>query len=187
MRRIIFESSISMDGFTEGSDGDLDWITLPQERENESVDSFLSRFDTMFFGRKTYERMGVFKHAGNGLSPIGKEFLHMIHGIRKYVFSRTVKHVAGNAMVISDNLKEEVMRIREEKGKDICFFGGADILKTFMDLDLIDDYLISIQPVLLKSGTPLFPGNKRPLNLKLITRRNLRSGVIVLHFQTESR
>lgn len=176
-----------MDGFIEGPAGELDWIIPPQQYEERNAENFLSCFDTILFGRKTYERMCVIKPAGNGLSAAEKEFLYMMHGIRKYVFSRTAKHVAGNAMVISGNIREEVLRIREEKGKDIWFFGGTDLLKTFMALDLIDDYLISVQPVLLKSGKPLFPGNKRPLNLKLVTRRNLKSGVIIFHYQTESR
>lgn len=131
--------------------------------------------------------MVVVNSDGRGTLVTEKELLYMMHRIRKYVFSRTSKHVAGNAMVISCSIREEVLRLREEEGKDILFCGGADLLKTFMTLDLIDDDLISVEPVLLKNGKPLFPGNKRPLSLKLVARRNRRSGVTIFHYQPESR
>ena len=187
MRRIIFEASVSLDGFIEGPSGELDWIGSGDEPGSDGeAKRFLSSFDTIFFGRKAYEKIGLM-HTVMGLSASDKEFLYMMHGMRKYVFSRTAKHVPGNAMVISRDLKEEVTRIREEDGKNIWFCGGADLLKTFSALDLVDEYVLAVQPVLLKSGTALFPGSKRPLNLTLVDRRNLSSGVVILHYKPESR
>lgn len=187
MRRIIFEASVSLDGFIEGPSGDLDWI-LPGDEPGSDIEAkrFLSTFDTIFFGRKAYEKIGII-HPDTSVSISDKEFCYMMHGMRKYVFSRTVKHVRGNAMIISRELKEEVTRIREEDGKNIWFCGGADLLKTFAALDLIDEYVLAVQPVLLKSGTPLFPGNKKPLDLTLVDRKNLESGVVILHYRPESR
>ena len=187
MRRIIFEASVSLDGFIEGPSGELDWIGPSDERGSYiEAKKFLSSFDTIFFGRKAYEKIGLI-HPDTNLSESDREFCYMMHGMRKYVFSRTAKHVPGNAMVISRDVKEEVTRIREEDGKNIWFCGGADILKTFSALDLIDEYVLAVQPVLLKSGRPLFPGSKWPLDLTLVDRQNLDSGVVILHYRPESR
>ena len=187
MRRIISKASVSLDGFIEGPSGELDWIG-PGDESGGGIEAkkFLSSFDTIFFGRKAYEKIGLI-YPDTGLSKTDKEFCYMMHGMRKYVFSRTAKHVPGNAMVISRDLKEEVTRIREEDGLDIWFCGGADLLKTFSALDLIDEYVLAVQPVLLKSGTPLFPGAKKPLDLTLVDRQNLESGVVIFHYRPESR
>lgn len=188
MRRVIFESSISRDGFIEGPAGELDWVFPDTKHEGRtSARRLLSCFDTIFFGRKTYEKIGLFDISAPHLSGAEKEMFYLLHGMRKYVFSRTMKHVPGNAMVISTNLREEVLRIREEEGKDIWLWCGADLLETFVKLDLVDEYILSVQPVLLHSGKPLFQGNKRPVGLNLVNRHNLRSGVVILHYASGSK
>lgn len=185
MRKVIFESSISLDGFIEGPNGELDW--LRQWDEPGGVTSLLSSFDTIFYGRKTYDKMGVPKLGENKISQNEEQFLWAVQGMRKYVFSRTLKHVDGNAMVIHENLEPEVKRIREEEGKNIWLCGGADILKTFARLDLVDEYLLSVHPVRLAGGKPLFEGRKIPLDLKLLDKHKLRSGVVILRYLPESR
>jgi dihydrofolate reductase len=186
MRSVIFESSVSLDGFIEGPNGELDWLVY-DDSEIFDVQAFLASFDTIFFGRKTYDRMGFPELVDRDLTEAEKEFYYLLHGMRKYVFSRTEKHVRGNGMVVSENIAEEVRRIRDEEGKNIWFFGGADILKTFAELDLIDEYVLTVHPVLLSSGKPLFAGNRKPLNLRLVAKRDLKSGVVILHYKPETR
>lgn len=183
MRKVIFESSVSADGFIEGPDGALDWWL---DKEVFSSADFISRFDTVFFGRKAYERLGVPRQTDH--LPIAQwEFYEAISHMRKYVFSRVYKHVAGNGMVVSENLVEEVKRIREEEGKSIWLCGGADILKTFYGLDLIDEYMLTVHPVLLRSGKPLFEGATKPLNLQLLSKHILRSGAVRLRYRPRHR
>lgn len=186
MRRVIFESSVSIDGFIEGPNGELDWFVGDNDCRSD-VEAFFSAFDTIFYGRKAYERMTLPATLDPVLSEADRKFYYQLHGIRKYVFSRTQKHVSGNGMVVSENLEAEVMRIRNENGKDIWFCGGADILRTFAELDLVDEYVITVHPVLLARGTPLFAGNKKPGNLKLISKRDLKSGIVILHYKPENR
>jgi dihydrofolate reductase len=185
MRKIIFESSISLDGFIEGPNGELDWLVFEQEAAD--AETFLCAFDTIFYGRKSYERLGLPPVPGIDISEAERNFVYALHGMRKYVFSRTKKHVKGNGMVISQNLEAEVKRIREERGKDIWLFGGSDLLKTFADLDLVDEYLLSVHPVLLGRGKYLFASGRTPRNLNLINKQNLASGVVVLRYLPESR
>ena len=185
MRNVIFESSISMDGFIEGPNGELDWLTGREEMFDPRA--FFSSFDTIFYGRKTYEVMSVTGPGTADMHDNEREFHHMLHRMRKYVFSRGSKHVKGNAMVISDNIRSEVCRIREEEGKNIWFCGGADILKTFIAFDLVDEYLLTMYPVLLQKGKPLFTGNGKPMDLRLTGKHALKSGLVILHYIPESR
>jgi dihydrofolate reductase len=185
MRKIILELSVSRDGFIEGPNGELDWLRF--DEGPCSPGSFMSDFDTIFYGRKAYEKFGVLPFIDHGFAEAEREFHYALYGMRKYVFSKTRKHVAGNGMIVSDNLEAEVRRIREEDGKNIWFCGGADIMNTFASLDLIDEYVITVHPVTLHSGTPLFEGREWPPNLSLIAKQNFISGLVVLHYLPESR
>jgi dihydrofolate reductase len=185
MRKVIFESAVSIDGFIEGPNGELDWMVC--EEGDGDARPFLSAFDTIFYGRKAYEKFGIAPSCTPELAEAEREFYYAIATMRKYVFSRRKKHVAGNGMVVSENLEAEVIRIRDEEGKNIWLCGGADIFKTFVDLDLIDEYILTVHPVVLNRGKSLFGGIKKPLNLKLVRKYNLRSGVVILHYRPESR
>lgn len=186
MRPVIFEASISLDGFIEGPNGEMDWLV---ERGDGMFDgqTFFDGYDTMFFGRKAYERIALPPDAHVVLSEEDREFFYLLHGMRKYVFSRRTKHVRGNGMVVCDNLVEEVNRIRLEHGKNILFCGGAEIFGTFVELDLIDEYVLLVHPVLLYGGKSLFADNRKSPDLKLIGKRNLNSGVVMLHYRPANR
>jgi dihydrofolate reductase len=184
MRKIIFESALSVDGFIEGPNGELDWWVF--EEEYSSATAFLSRFDTIFYGRKAYEKFAAPDTTGQ-LTEAQRQFLEAVGNMRKYVFSRVNKHVAGNGMVVSEDIEGEVKRIREEEGKSIWFCGGADIFRTFVELDLIDEYVLTIHPMVLRSGKQLFEGINKPLNLELLDKRNLKSGIVKLYYRPLNR
>jgi dihydrofolate reductase len=180
MRKIIFEMAMSLDGYIEGPNGELDWLIF--EKNGAYTNEFLLDFDTIFYGRLAYEKFGITRVAGPLQTEAQREFYEALNGTRKYVFSRTAKHVLGNAMVIHDNLLTEVRRIRNEDGKNIWLCGGADIFSTFVELDLIDEYIFTIHPRILGSGKLLFQNIRKRLNLKLIHAQNLASGVVALHY-----
>lgn len=185
MRKIVFESSLSLDGFIEGPNGELDWLVF----NHKPVDILrvLSAFDTIFYGRKTYQAFNTAKTLEKTRAEVERPFHDALYGMRKYVFSRTEKHVEGNAMVVGDNLESEVQRIRAEEGKDIWFCGGADILKTFVRLDLVDEYVLSVHPIMLMAGKPLFPERQIPADLKLMQKYKMPSGILILHYKPQSR
>lgn len=174
-----------MDGFIEGPEGELDWL-FPHVEITDAA-GCLTGFDTLFFGRKAYERLDRVRAEG-GVAPNGRwPFADAAIHIRKYVFSRRRKHVAGNAMVISEDIEGEVRRIRKEDGKNILFCGGADLLRTFAALDLVDEYLLSVYPVLLGSGKPLFSEPAVPRKLRLLQKHKMASGIVRLHYIPLSR
>ena len=179
--------AVSLDGFIEGPNGELDWFESDSYRDEEVryANEFLPGFDTIFYGRVAYEKFGVPRPIDPAQTEAEREFNNTVNNTRKYVFSRTLKHVAGNGMVINGNMEAEVKRIREEDGKDIWFCGGADILTAFVELDLVDEYVFVVNPVVLGSGKPLFQNIRSRLDLKLIKTQRLKSGVVVLHYRPE--
>ena len=177
--------AVSLDGFIESTDGSLDWIA--DHDEFVSANSFVSRFDTAFYGRAAYEKFGLPRRFDTCLSEDERNYIESLNALRKYVFSRNLKHVDGNGMMINGNLVSEVGRLRDEEGKDIWLCGGADILRTFIDLDFIDEYIFCLQPVILGAGKRLFPDLKTMLRLQLTSTTHLKSGVVMLRYQPETR
>lgn len=185
MRKIVLGLSISRDGFFEGRDGAIDWI---DDKENGlgHLQSLLSH-DTIFYGRKAYEKVGIaHRHTGIYSAPFERHVKLVFDGVRKYVFSRTRRHVPGTGMVISEGLEAEVRRICDEDGKSIWLCGGAEITETFAALDLIDEYMIAVHPVTLRSGRRLFDGGW-PSHLSLVKEHTMTSGIVVQYYLPESR
>jgi dihydrofolate reductase len=185
MRKIIFKIAVSEDGFIEGKNGELDWIIFDEET-NQAVD-FAKNFDTVLYSRITYEKFGVPRTINPFLSKEAGDYDTLMNTMKKYVFSRTLKKAEANVQLIKDNIEKEVRKIQQEKGKDIWLCGGANLLKTFVDLDLVDEFILAIHPRILGEGKPLFKNITTPLNLKLIKTDNLKSGVIVMHYLPASR
>jgi dihydrofolate reductase len=185
MRKIIVEIAVSLDGFIEGPNGELNWLSF--EDGTVYPNDFLSGFDTIFYGRKAYERFGVPRSEDPSLPQDERAFNRKVNHMRKYVFSRTMKHVAGNGMMINENIEAEINRIRSEVGKNIWLCGGAEIIRMFIRLDLIDEYVLSVHPVILGSGTPLFGSGNRRIKLKLLHSEALRSGVVNMRYLSAAR
>src|SRR5690606_22014259 len=100
------------------------------------------------------------------------------------VFSRTQKAADDNAIFINDNILEEVHSIKKKTGKGIWLYGGASLITSFINLGLVDDFRLSVHPVVLGEGKPLFIDVKQRLNLKLINTRTFSSGVVQLVYQS---
>jgi dihydrofolate reductase len=83
-------------------------------------------------------------------------------------------------MVINDNISEEVIKIKREPGKDIWLYGGASLITTFIKLGLVDEYRLSVHPVILGAGKPLFIDIRQRQELKLVETRKFSSGVVQL-------
>jgi len=102
----------------------------------------------------------------------------LVHSKKKYVFSRTHKEPDHQAIFINDNILEEVNQLKKESGKDIWLYGGASLITTFINLGLIDEFRLSIHPVVLGEGKPLFADLKQRINLKMVNTRTFSSGVV---------
>lgn len=175
-RKIILDLAVTLDGFIEGKNGEVDWCIMDDEL---GFDEFLYQIDTIFYGRKSYDLWGQFT-PDNIDSDASKGLWELVHRKQKYVFSRTRKGTDHKAIFINDNVLEEVNKIRNKPGKDIWLYGGASLITSFIHLGLVDEFRLSVHPVVLGEGKPLFADIKQRLNLKLVNTRTFSSGVVQL-------
>ncbi|MDQ3063810.1 MAG: dihydrofolate reductase family protein [Acidobacteriota bacterium] len=190
MRKVILSTNVTLDGFIEGPNGELDWMMMDEEIWKE-VKALLSTVDTTLFGRVTYQGFESYWSSvpANPESPKGEvEFAHWIEKTSKIVFSKTLEKAEwNNSRLVKENIAEEISKLKGQPGKDILMFGGAGIVQTFMRLGLIDDYRINIYPIVLGSGISLFKNFEDRMNFKLLEIKTFNSGVVGLHYQPDKK
>ena len=142
MGRIILFIASSLDGFIAGRSGEIDWLFTDQDY---GYTEFFKTVGVVIMGRKTYDQALTF-----GEYPFkGKE---------SFVFSRTRAGTADrNAKFISGDVAGFIDALKSREGKNIWLVGGAELIQEFLKHDLIDEFVISIHPIILGEGIPLFP------------------------------
>lgn len=183
MRKVIYSMFVSLDGFIEGPNRNLDWHIVDGELHTY-VNDQQREFDTYLYGRRMYEVMAYWETADkNPSSPEYEiEFARIWKRTPKIVFSRTLEQVEGNVRLVRDNIAEEITKLKEQLGKNMDL-GGPNIASTFMQLGLIDEYRLFVHPVVLGSGTPMFQALDNPIHLRLVETRTFGSGVVYLRYQ----
>lgn len=185
MRKIILNLTLTLDGFIEGPNGEIDWIVTDESTDfGDILHEILSDKDIIFYGRKSYELWGNYWPAEGASQKLKNAYAEM-HNKTKYVFSKTKTSDGTNAIFINSNIKERVMEIKCQPGKNIWLYGGASLITSFLNLDLVDEYQLAIQPVILGKGKPLFQNIEQRHKLKLIEAKDYPSGVTVLTYQTD--
>jgi dihydrofolate reductase len=175
-RRVILDLAVSLDGFIEGKNGEIDWCIMDEEM---GFIHFLNQIDTILYGRKSYDLWGQFTPEMEG-ADAEKEIWELIHSKEKYVFSKTQKGTDNKTIFINNHILEEVNKIKNKAGKDIWLYGGASLITTFINLGLVDEFRLSVHPVILGEGKPLFTEIRERLNLELVDTRRFSSGVVQL-------
>lgn len=177
-KKIILDLAVSLDGFIEGKNGEIDWCIMD---EDMNFDGFLSSIDTIFYGRVSYDGWGNYVPESD-TNEAGKKLWNAVHSKKKYVFS-SQKREDERAFFIDSNFEEKITEIKQEGGKDIWLYGGASLIKTFIQSNAIDVYRISVHPIVLGSGKPLFEDLRERINLKLIETNVFKSGVVQLIYE----
>ena len=184
MRKVSYSMSVSLDGFVETSDRRIDWVIVDEELHtffNEQA----RQTDAFLFGRRMYELMVDFWPTAD-TDPSNPayvvEYARIWKDMPKIVFSRTLDKVEWNSRLIRDHMAEEIMTLKAQPGRELSV-GGPTIASAFMQLGLIDEYGLFVNPIVLGGGTPFFPARTVPLNLRLIETRPFASGVVYLRYQ----
>ena len=186
MRKLFAFNMVTLDGFFEGPNQDISWHHVDDEFNQFAIEQ-TSTVDTILFGRVTYELMASYwpTPAATTDDPIVADLMNRLP---KIVFSRTLQKAAwNNTRLIKDNIAEEISKLKQQPGKDLALFGSANLLSTLIQMDLMDEHRIMVNPVVLGSGTPLFQGIKDKLKLKLLKTRTFRSGNVLLYYQPDNK
>jgi len=180
MRKLIAAINMTLDGFCDHT------AMIADDEIHQHYNELLSSAGTLIYGRITYQLMesywpSVVKNP-TGNKPID-EFAVLIDNISKIVFSRTLKHVDWkNTQLKKEVVKEEVLELKQQAGKPILV-GSPGLIVTFTQIDLIDEYQLSVQPTVLGSGLQLFKNIKDRVNLKLLKTKTFGCGAVTFYYE----
>jgi dihydrofolate reductase len=180
MRKLIAAINMTLDGFCDHT------AMIADDEIHQHYNELLSNADTLLYGRITYQLMesywpSVVKNP-TGNKP-RDEFAVLIDNISKIVFSRTLKNVDWkNTKLKKEVIKEEVLELKQQAGKNILV-GSPSLIVALTQLDLIDEYQLGVQPIVLGSGLPLFKNVKDRINLKLLKTKTFGCGAVTLYYE----
>jgi dihydrofolate reductase len=184
MSNVVLMLSVSLDGYVEGPDRELDWHLVDDEVHSH-FNEVLAGMGGFLNGRVTYEGMAEFWPSADkdpdSTAPM-VEFAGIWRDMPKTVYSRTLQHADWNTTIVRDVVPEEVRRLTTGTDGDLAL-GGADLAATFRRLDLIDEYRLYVHPVVLGRGRPLFPPSDTRSDLRLTETRTFGNGVVLLHYR----
>lgn len=181
MRKIILSLATSFDGFIEGPNREIDWITFTEET-GIALNQFLMEVDTIMYGRVSYELWGNYTPPESN-SDFEKDFYSRVSKMKKYVFTSSKKKFEGNPVVVNADIFQAIEKLKREPGKDIWLFGGSGLVSTFMNLNLIDEFRIAVFPVILGDGNPMFKDIKHRVNLKLLDIKQGAAGIVEFNYE----
>ena len=167
MRHVVYSVAMSLDGYIAGPQGEADWIVMDPDID---FDAIFGRFDVVLLGRKTYE---VTRTAQGGSMP----------GVTSYVFSRTLRQADCPGVTVSDDPVPTITGLKEQPGKDLWLFGGGDLFRSLLGLDLVDRVSVAVLPVLLGRGVRLLPDSPKRAELQLVDHQAYpKTGTISLEY-----
>jgi len=176
---------VSLDGFVAGQNGEMDWIHVDDEIF-EFAAKRISATDSALYGRKTYEMMeGYWPTAASQPNATKHDMEHSrwYKDVSKIVLSRTMTESERiHTTVIRENLPFEINKLKQGTDKEILIFGSPTATHSLMAADLVDQYWLFVNPVLLGQGIPLFQNINHKTALTLVESHVFSSGVICLQY-----
>ena len=180
MRKLIAAINMTLDGFCDHTAG------IADEELHQHYNELLHNADTLLYGRITYQLMESY-WPSIVKNPTGvrqeDEFAVLIDNISKIVFSRTLKKVDWkNSKLKKEATKEDILELKQQAGKNILV-GSPSLIAALSQLDIIDEFQLSVHPIVLGNGLPLFKNVKDRINLKLLKVKSFGSGVVTLYYE----
>ena len=189
MRKISVFIHVTVDGFFAGPNGEIDWfkvIKKDDEWEKYTHEQSARSGNTLIFGHTTYEMMKSYWPTPDAIRN-DPGMARVMNNSPKIVFSRTLKTVKDepnwkNIKFFHEINPEEIIRLKEQEGKDLTILGSGSIVQQVANLGLIDEYHLVIVPVILGAGKRLFKDVKK-MKLKLLDARSFKNGVVQLKYR----
>ena len=183
MRKVISQMMVTLDGFFEGTNKEIDWHVVDDEFNSYCTD-FLNSVDVLLFGRLTYQVMESYWPTQAAIRD-SQSVAERMNTLPKFVFSRTLNSATwNNTTLVKENAAEEISRLKHTAGKDIAIIGSANLSQSLRDHDLIDEYHIIVNPIILGHGKCMFyyedTSNTERLHFKLLKTKTFKSGNVLL-------
>lgn len=168
MRKVILYTASSLDGYIAGPNHDLDWLF---DDDDYGYSHFYDSIGITLMGNETYRQVLTF-----GDFPYKDK--------ENYVFTRN-PGLKNNTHVqfMSSGISAFVGEKKNEKGKDIWLIGGGQINALLLKDNLIDQIILSVHPIILGNGIPLFPGLKEPQKFQMVDHKNYNSGLVQITYK----
>ncbi len=172
MRKIKLYIASSLDSFIAGENGSIDWLFSDADY---GYTEFYNSIDTIFVGRKTYEQSLTFEE-------------YPYKGKKVYVFTHNAERLkdkkASDVEYIDKDVPAFVRRFIQQpvSNSDIWLLGGGEIVSLFLNADLVDEIILSIHPIILGKGIPLFNEIEKVVKLRLVKSIPFESGLVQLHY-----
>lgn len=163
---------MSLDGYIATKDNSLEFLSIvEQDGEDYGYNDFVKSVDTVIIGRKTYEKVIA----------MGYEYPHTDKDV--YIITRTERPSIGNFKFYTGELTQLVNSLKNKYGKNVYCDGGAEIANELLKCNSIDEYIISVIPILLGDGIKLFKDGRPEQKLELISAKQFDKGLTQLHYK----
>ncbi|WP_046468875.1 dihydrofolate reductase family protein [Allosalinactinospora lopnorensis] len=187
MGKLIASMFVTLDGYTAGPNGEMEWFTDAADPEVDGhMTGVLRGVDAILLGRVTYELLGSYWPTAEGQATgPDAENARLLNTIPKVVVSTTPVPLDWMpATRIGGDVADGVAELKRRTGRDVVVFGGARTVQSLMELDLVDQYHLAVHPVLLGAGQSLFGASDRQRDLRLVDVTAFeKSGAVILHYQ----
>lgn len=196
-RRILIFEWMTADGYFAGADGNLDWV-VPDEAQAKAAANGIGRFDTVIFGRHTYEQFAAFwpraledadattvpdPHHPGRRSREHRTVAVALDAMTKLVFSKTLQEATWrNSRIVRSFDPGAIQAMKRQPGKDLIVFGSGSIVSQLTEHGLIDEYQFVSCPVFIGEGRPLLSGSSTRTRLELIEATKYESGDLMLRY-----
>jgi dihydrofolate reductase len=185
VRKIILLEHVSLDGYLAGPKGEMDWIHVDDELWDH-VHPLTDDADAVIWGRVTYHMMEHYWPTAADAPGASQHDIHhgrWVNAATKIVFSNSLAKTKWENTRVVKGVGKTVTALKQEPGKNILLIGSASVARAFIGLGLIDEYRLTINPVMLGGGAPLFPSERARRDLKLVSSKALASGVLAVHYE----
>jgi dihydrofolate reductase len=173
---LLYSSSLSLDGYIAGPDGDFSW-SVPDDELHRFHNDRVRGLDQHLLGRRLYETMLYWERPDENWDATARDFAEIWQALPKVVFSRTLDAVEGNARLARGTIADE---LADDKVVEI---GGATLAADA--IDLIDEFHMFVCPVIIGGGTPYFPPGAPRIDLELVETRTFGSRVTYLRYRRD--
>ena len=188
MRKIKLQMQLSIDGFSAGPNGEQDWMIWNMDDiVKDYIVRLTSSVDTILMGSVLYKGMAAYwpKAALDAAKSSDSSFAHLMNNMQKIVYSNTLKRADwNNSIIVNTALETHIKDLKQQPGKDIIIYGGIRIVASLIKLNLIDEYHLFINPVVLGKGLSIWNNLENNLRLKLDETTFSTCGISILKYES---